>query len=32
MRTIYQQGGLPLLKSYKKTGFRPSVLNEAEHK
>jgi transposase len=31
-RTMYQQGGLVLLKSHKKTGFRPSVLNETEHK
>jgi transposase len=31
-RTMYQQGGLSLLKSHKKTGFRPSILNETEHK
>lgn len=31
-RTMYQQGGLLLLKSHRKTGFRPSILNEAEHK
>jgi transposase len=31
-RTMYQNGGLALLKSHKRTGFRPSVLNGGEHK
>lgn len=30
-RSIYEQGGLSLLCSHKKTGFRPSVFNQNEH-
>jgi len=31
-RTMYQEGGLFLLRSHKKTGFKPSVFTEAEQK
>lgn len=30
-RTMYQQGGIALLSSHKKTGFKPSVLTKQEH-
>ena len=30
-RTIYINGGIELLCSHKKTGFRPSVINKTEH-
>ena len=31
-RTMYQEGGLSLLRSHKKIGFKPSVFTEAEQK
>ncbi len=30
-RTMYEQGGITLLCSHRKTGFRPSVFNSNEH-
>ncbi len=31
-RTMYEKGGIDLLCSHKKTGFRPSVFSKEEHK